>query len=156
MYPVTNLYYIYRMFLKSTMCVSYTIKLSNMDLKGAETGVCTTKESGLWRKRFSFQLSKSFFLMICYFFVRTLSDDKWHAMSFSIIVIYFPTGRRWSNLQRRRFFELATSRFWEGRVSIHVSLRPSKPPVISAYNGGVHKWRFTRIPCFHRELITLQ
>ena len=30
-----------------------------------------------------------FFKMICHFFVRTLSDEKWHAMSFSIIVIYF-------------------------------------------------------------------
>jgi len=36
------------------LSLSYTIKLLNMDIKEAEMGVCTTKESVLWRQRFNF------------------------------------------------------------------------------------------------------
>ena len=45
--------------------------------------------------------------IFCYFFC-TLSDGRWHAMSFIIItVIYFQPGRRRSNLQGWQLVEAA-------------------------------------------------
>ena len=41
------------------------------------------------------------------FFSHTLSDGRWYAKSFMIFVIYFPTGMRQSNLQRRQLVEEA-------------------------------------------------
>ena len=55
-----------------------------------------------------------------YCFFRTLSDDKWNALSFIIIVIYFLTARRRSNLWRRRLVEPAMGWFWEDWVNLFV------------------------------------
>ena len=50
------------------------------------------------------EIAAKFVIFFC-----TVSEGRWYAMSFIIIVICFLTERRWSNLQRRCLIEPAAS-----------------------------------------------